>query len=935
MTKRQSGKTVKTLFALALLASLIAFAGCTGKSGNTGAETEPSVSRDLLTFTPASVDNHALTEKGRSPQIIIKNYNETATDALGRTLPTSAETGLPAENKYVGLFYSLWTSDIAASVDVARSLAMNPKRPNFGPRWGFCFWSEPETGYHKADDVWQIRRDMYYFDMAGVDFIYIDMTNGYLYEDAMKVLLDTCIGLREEGQMTPYVVPWCFGTDNGGGDIGKFYRLFMEDEKYKDLWFRWDGKPLALIKCTDDGAFPILDDADFAEKLTFRKSWVGSGEQYWVDGGVFFGYSYGWMNDPDKAECVGIGTAGFANYGEGRSWDKSRKQYLDQFWETPTMGEGLTFERTFNMLMENNPECEVMLITRWNEWIAQNFTLEVPKYSDTGYVDEFNPEFSRDIEPMKGGFTDNYFYQMCSIIRRFKGVLPPDGNTGKRTVDVDAGFGQWQEILPVYTDFSGDTLDRDSTDTTGKIKYVNETGRNDIVESRMTADGGMIYAYARTAEPLTDISGRNWMLLFIDSDNDKATGWEGYNYVVNYSIAGGSLTAVCEYRDNVWQETGLAAYRAEGGELMIAIPRSLLGLTGDDFTVNFHWMDNVSDIYSLEAWFTTGDSAPERRNNYTLTMDVPYAAGEEKTVSALPDRKPVTYMPEAELTEAERSSMKKGVSVTTYKLMADYGKMPVFRLIEGNMQTSFAADAVTAALDFSREENFAAAYGAYVKIDADAAVTFTLTCDDCARLYVDGRLVAECAYDESRAADGKTSSSGSLRLAAGYHEVRVEYAEVRCGNRFLSLDISDGELYCPARTEKFAVDLSKVRGVGGNPKHVDSSLEIRSYNTVFALGDMDLSRYGKVEIEYGSDGNAMLGDVGSYFAITDSKSAATRKRKSNVLAEAVLENAAGAFWIPDRKAEIDLSGVDYSGEVFLAVFMGDFNGITIYSITFS
>ena len=29
--------------------------------------------------------------------------------------------------------------------------------------------------------------------------------------------------------------------------------------------------------------------------------------------------------------------------------------------------------------------------------------------------------------------------------------------------------------------------------------------------------------------------------------------------------------------------------------------------------------------------------------------------------------------PEAGLTEAERSSMKKGVSVTTYKLMADYG----------------------------------------------------------------------------------------------------------------------------------------------------------------------------------------------------------------------------------------------------------------------
>ena len=311
----------------------------------TEAETEepappPSVSLDLLTFTPASPEGQVLTEDGKSPQILIRNYNETATDALGRVLPVSAETGLPKEGKYVGLFYSLWTVGSPCAVDNSKALAQNPLNPDFGSRWNFCFWSEPETGYHRADDVWQIKRDMYYFAMAGVDFLYFDMTNGYLYEDAMEVFLDTCLELRAQGLMTPYVVPWCFGdSDESYGNTGTFYELFMTREKYKDLWFHWEGKPLALIKPLDDGSFPILDNEYFSDKLTFRKAWVSSGKYvkgYWEDNRVVnFGYGYGWNVDRKKAECIGIGCAGFANYGHGRSGVLSKKEGLDQFWETP------------------------------------------------------------------------------------------------------------------------------------------------------------------------------------------------------------------------------------------------------------------------------------------------------------------------------------------------------------------------------------------------------------------------------------------------------------------------------------------------------------------------------------------------------------------------------------------------------------------------
>ena len=43
------------------------------------------------------------------------------------------------------------------------------------------------------------------------------------------------------------------------------------------------------------------------------------------------------------------------------------------------------------------------------------------------FVDEFDAEFSRDIEPMKGGHGDNYYYQMIANIRRYKGARTRGG----------------------------------------------------------------------------------------------------------------------------------------------------------------------------------------------------------------------------------------------------------------------------------------------------------------------------------------------------------------------------------------------------------------------------------------------------------------------------------------------------------------------------
>lgn len=92
-----------------------------------------------------------LTEKGASPQIPIPNYNETATDALGRRLISHREAGAPKKDKYVGLFYLIWTDSVhgfSTNYDVTKAYACDPENPSLGKHGDFCWWAEPETGYH-------------------------------------------------------------------------------------------------------------------------------------------------------------------------------------------------------------------------------------------------------------------------------------------------------------------------------------------------------------------------------------------------------------------------------------------------------------------------------------------------------------------------------------------------------------------------------------------------------------------------------------------------------------------------------------------------------------------------------------------------------------------------------------------------------------------
>jgi hypothetical protein len=157
---------------------------------------------------------------------------------------------------------------------------------------------------------------------------------------------------------------------------------------------------------------------------------------------------------------------------------------------------------------------------------------------------------------------------------------------------------------------------------------------------------------------------------------------------------------------------------------------------------------------------------------------------------------------------------------------------------------------------------------------------------------------------------------------------------VHGGNATLSLDIDGGARIYVSTVYNF--DLETVTATSGKPVIGDTQIETAGSNTVLGLGEIDLSRYSKAIIYYGSDADAQLGDAGSFFALSDNKKHIRPMRMYNILGKEVyLENGNGAQRTPDRTAVIDLSEVEYNGPVYLSVYLGDDSSVIIYAISFS
>ena len=282
---------------------------------------------------------------------------------------------------------------------------------------------------------------------------------------------------------------------------------------------------------------------------------------------------------------------------------------------------GWNFQEQWDRAFEIDPE--LVFITGWNEYIAGQW---LPHHGWTGdpfsFVDQFDWDHSRDIEPNKGWGDkgDVYYLQLVDNVRKFKGMLTPDKPSGPKTITIGKVDG-WADVRPEYKTYKGNTQHRDHRGRYDQY-YTNNTGRNDLVAAKVARDSEKIYFYVETAEALSPRSDRNWMMLFIDTDRDKSTGWNGYDFIVN-RISPNSNKAVIE--KNVggrweWEQVAHAKYVVNINKLELEINREALNLTGKIIDFEFKWNDNMQENGNIMDFYVNGDTAPGGRFNFAYTI---------------------------------------------------------------------------------------------------------------------------------------------------------------------------------------------------------------------------------------------------------------------------------------------------------------------------
>jgi hypothetical protein len=548
----------------------------------------------------------------------LKSDTWTATDALGRKLPGYNECGAPKSDKFVGIFYFLWLGQhgTGGPYDITKILAANPKNPQWGPPGAFHHWGQSELGYYLSDDEYVIRKHARMLSEAGIDTLIFDVTNSFTYPSVVNKLCETYMKLRADGERTPQI---CFLARSAPDKVvTALYDEFYAKNRFPELWFRWQGKPLIFTG-------PCELRPEIRELFTIRESWAWAWAEWFGDGRDKWPWldstpqTPGW-HEKGVAEEICVCVAQHPTTNIGRSFhDGKEPAPADQ-----RPAEGLYFAEQWKRALEVDPE--FVFITGFNEWVAQRFLSEgngdelagrkLPK-GDTFFVDTYSQEYSRDIEPMKGGHTDNYYYQMIAGIRRYKGVRAPESAGKPKTIAIDGKFDDWANVAPEFRDVIGDTEPRDSKGWGSAGTYVNETGRNDIVRLKVARDAKYLYFYAETKANLTPATDPNWMLIFIDSDRNPATGWNGYDYLINRPVLDSRTTTLCKWAgNNGWKRAATLSYLAAGNKLELRVPRAVLGLAAKPIAIDFHCADNIASLDDIIQFSLTGDSAPDRRFNY-------------------------------------------------------------------------------------------------------------------------------------------------------------------------------------------------------------------------------------------------------------------------------------------------------------------------------
>lgn len=141
---------------------------------------------------------------------------------------------------------------------------------------------------------------------------------------------------------------------------------------------------------------------------------------------------------------------------------------------------------------------------------------------------------------------------------------------------------------------------------------------NVIKEIKVAHDSDNLYFYIKTKDQITkhQEGKTNWMNLFLGVEGNSNPSWEGYHYVINRHPTE-NVTSIEAFADCNFVKIADACYTLTENILQLKIPRNVIGLDSDNFTIYFKVADSVEKEDDIMDYYVSGESVPMGRLSFT------------------------------------------------------------------------------------------------------------------------------------------------------------------------------------------------------------------------------------------------------------------------------------------------------------------------------
>jgi hypothetical protein len=356
------------------------------------------------------------------------------------------EAGGGVGTKY-GIFYLVWHC-------LATDNIYDISKGQIGPTPTFHWWSQPAAGYYCLSRDRQVLRDhAVQLRDAGIDFIYLDFTN---FNSAAQIAgIEPLKALLEEWSKipgAPRVVPWLPLT------VGSPFPAAVDQilSSYPTMLFKYQGRPLMLAVAMADKPIDQAMYNTYASRYTMRKMgaqlFPGEDPTIWS------------FMQPCQAGFRESGGTIACNQRVAKDSSGNVEQvsvtaaYQETIMSDTTTAVPKFFGRTLKAQMKRIDDFDsppIVTITGWNEWIVQRLCIKngMPTGDCSGasetlpngnyvFVDSFNDEYNRDLEP--GGAHGDFYYRLMKsevASRKARSIVFDPQWYLQAYSDLRAGFG--------------------------------------------------------------------------------------------------------------------------------------------------------------------------------------------------------------------------------------------------------------------------------------------------------------------------------------------------------------------------------------------------------------------------------------------------------------------------------------------------------------